>query len=76
MHLAHPNGNWLCTVSQNNVLRILHLRSGRLALAFDGEMFDSKRDVSSVVAWAVEFKEEKEASLVMNCQFWLEEAQM
>lgn len=68
MHLAHPNGNWMFTVSNQNVLRILHLRSGKLALAYDGEMFGNDRDVASLVAWAVEFREEDKASLVMNCQ--------
>lgn len=64
------------TVSSQNVLRILHLRSGKLALAYDGEIFDRDRDIPSLVAWAVEFKEEERASLVMNCQFWDEAEQM
>jgi hypothetical protein len=63
-------------VSSQNVLRILHLRSGRLALAYDGEYFEHSRGVPPRVAWAVEFKEEDEANLVMNCQTWLERENM
>jgi hypothetical protein len=76
MHLAHPNGEWMFIVSSQNVLRILHLRSGRLALAYDGECFDYGRGVPPRVAWAVEFKEEDKANLVMNCQIWLEKEKM
>jgi len=76
MHLAHPNGDWMFIVSSKNVLRILHLRSGKLALAYDKEMFDDYDDVQPRVAWAVEFREESEASLVMNCQFWVEKERM
>lgn len=76
MHLAHPNGDWMFIVSSRNVLRILHLRSGRLALAYDREIFDNGRGIPARVAWAVEFKGEEEASLVINCQIWLEKERM
>ena len=91
MHLSHPNGKWMFTISRTNVLvgrvrtisptisnhlakRILNLRSGRLALTYDGEAFES--DVSSALAWAVEFKEDDKALLVMNCPFWTGDEEM
>lgn len=71
MHLAHPNAEWLFTVSSNNILRILHLRSGKLSLVYDGDQYPSSgRGIATRIAWAVEFREENDASLVMNCHLW------
>lgn len=71
MHLSHPNSEWMFTVSANNILRILHLRSGKLALAYDYDQYGLEhREVAMRIAWAVEFREENDANLVMNCHVW------
>jgi hypothetical protein len=44
------------------------LRSGKLALVHDGDQFHfGDRGIATRIAWAVEFREENDASLVMNC---------
>lgn len=68
MHLSHPNGEWLFTVSSGNVLRILHLRTGQLAMVYGLDKFATgSMFPPPTIAWAVEFREEEEATMVMNC---------
>ncbi|CAG7847017.1 SubName: Full=Uncharacterized protein {ECO:0000313/EMBL:CCA75624.1} [Serendipita indica DSM 11827] len=73
MHLVDDPGNWMVNVSTNNIVRILHLRTGKIALIWDGARYTPEqrnyRDVR--VTWAVEFKEgegqQNQATMIMNC---------
>ncbi|CCA68211.1 hypothetical protein PIIN_02077 [Serendipita indica DSM 11827] len=67
MHLSHYNGEWMFTVSSNNILRILHLRSGKVGLMYDQDRYEGGMDDVSRVSWAVEFRETDHAYMVMNC---------
>ena len=73
MHLVDDAGNWMVNVSSNNIVRILHLRTGKVALIWDGMRYtqDQRDRGDARVTWAVEFKEgkdqENQATMIMNC---------
>ncbi|KAG8806025.1 hypothetical protein FRC17_005207, partial [Serendipita sp. 399] len=72
MHLSHYNGEFMFAVSTNNILRIIHLRSGKVALLWTEDQVYGGFPANTYPSWAVEFREENEAVMVMNCRLWEE----
>ncbi|KAG8753242.1 hypothetical protein FRC14_006297 [Serendipita sp. 396] len=68
MHLSHYNGEYMFAVSTNNILRIIHLRSGKVALLWTDDQVAGGFPQDTYPSWAVEFREENEAVMVMNCR--------
>jgi hypothetical protein len=67
MHLSHPNAEWMFMVSNNNIIRILHLRSGNLALINSSLEFRNPQPDMRNVSWAAEFRGDLEARFVIGC---------
>jgi hypothetical protein len=66
-NLIHPNGEWIFLFSSNHVLRILHLRTGRMAWAGEMENLGTGLDPenSQCVASALDFRGDLEIWLAL-----------
>lgn len=73
MHLSHPNAEWMFMVSFNNIIRVLHLRSGNLALVDPSLEFRTYHPDTRHVSWAAEFRGDLEARFVIGCYIQIEE---
>ncbi|KAG8806838.1 hypothetical protein FRC17_004772 [Serendipita sp. 399] len=69
MHLVDDGGEWMFNVSSNNIIRILHLRTGKLAACYDGlQYLEEEIDAGARIAWAVEFFDSgNRAVMIVNC---------
>ncbi|KAG8847725.1 hypothetical protein FRB91_011488 [Serendipita sp. 411] len=66
MHLCHPNGEWVFTVSKMNVLRVIHLSTGIVALEERHDIIPVTLGASiPYIAFAVDFMGDQEAMLAM-----------
>ncbi|KAG8831962.1 hypothetical protein FRC17_002286 [Serendipita sp. 399] len=66
MHLCHPNGDWVFTVSKMNVLRVIHLGTGVVALEERHDIIPVTLGASiPYIAFAVDFMGDQESMLAM-----------
>lgn len=65
MHLMHPNGKWAFFVSSFNILRLVHLESGKLAAMHYENEFSYLPEVP--FTFAVDFREENHPRIVLLC---------
>ncbi|KAG8827825.1 hypothetical protein FRC19_000330 [Serendipita sp. 401] len=67
MHCLHPNGEWLLLVSTHNIVRFVHLRTGKVAAVWDKDQYVDNND-KSVMAWGLDFTDENDSIMAMNCR--------
>ncbi|KAG8793534.1 hypothetical protein FRC17_008437 [Serendipita sp. 399] len=67
MHCLHPNGEWLLLVSTHNIVRFVHLRTGKVAAIWDEDQYVGNTD-KSVMAWGLDFTDENDSIMAMNCR--------
>jgi predicted class III extradiol MEMO1 family dioxygenase len=67
MHLSHPNGNWIFLVSPNHVLRILNLRTQRVAWAeqLGNVGIDVDENETITATFAQDFRGDSEVVIAM-----------
>ncbi|KAG8812793.1 hypothetical protein FRC18_002787 [Serendipita sp. 400] len=71
MHLVDGSGEWMIFVSSRNVIRVVHLRTGKVAAIYD-KLYYSDRDLAAgaTFVWGVEIFYEGTkhmARMVMSC---------
>ncbi|KAG8798734.1 hypothetical protein FRC17_007339, partial [Serendipita sp. 399] len=72
MHLVDESGEWMILVSARNIIRILHLRTGKVAAIFDELYYTTEALLNGATfEWGVEFFHtdagQHRARMVMSC---------
>ena len=65
-HLIHEYADWAFFISSCNVLRTVHLSSGKLSLLWERDKYESKTE-GARIAWAIDLVDSSEGLMVMNC---------
>ncbi|CAG7847055.1 SubName: Full=Uncharacterized protein {ECO:0000313/EMBL:CCA68210.1} [Serendipita indica DSM 11827] len=65
-HLIHEYAEWAFFISSLNILRTVHLGSGKLSLIWERDKYH-KTEEGARIAWAIDLIGSSEGLMVMNC---------